>query len=171
MVGGGSVAERKVVGLLKAGGRVTVISPMLTGALEAQANSGYIHHIKRRYRAGDTEGAAIVIAATSDGEVNARVASDASNALLNVVDDPSKCSFIVPSVIRRGGFTVAISTGGESPSSAKAMRIKIEEALGADAGLMPRPPHKKTPRPAPATRNPFRTPPRNPDEASNPDKK
>ena len=134
VIGGGAVAERKALGLINANADVTIISPTLTPALDAAKTDGRITHVKRRFRASDIDGAAIVVAATDDAKVNRSVARAAGDGvLLNIVDDPSLCTFIVPSVIRAGAFTIAISTGGASPSAAKAMRLKIEGALGTGA--------------------------------------
>ena len=131
MVGGGTVAERKVRSLLECGGSVVVISPRLTKGLCALKERGLIEHIKRGYREGDLKGAFLVIGATNSTPLNRRVAKEAESlgVLLNVVDTPELCNFIVPSVVRRGGLTIAISTSGISPYSARWIRQKIESLL------------------------------------------
>jgi precorrin-2 dehydrogenase / sirohydrochlorin ferrochelatase len=132
VVGGGTVATRKVESLLAAGARVTVVSPALTPALAALADTHEIVHHPRPYRASDLGGAALVFAATNDEEVHASIAADAAAAgvLLNVVDRPPLCSFIVPAVVRRGAVTIGISTGGASPALARRMRQDLEARIG-----------------------------------------
>lgn len=136
VVGGGDVAARKVVGLLAAGARVRVVAPELDRSLEAMVSVERVEVVRREYRAGDLEGAFVVVAAASDPEVNRAVAAEAveRNLLINVVDLPELCSFIVPSVIRRDELTVAISTGGMSPAMAKQVRQKLEEVLVPEYG-------------------------------------
>jgi precorrin-2 dehydrogenase/sirohydrochlorin ferrochelatase len=129
VIGGGKVAERKVLSLLKSGARVTVISPSLTRKLADEKARNSIRHLDRGYRKNDLEGAFIVIAATDAPETNLTAGRDAP-ALVNVVDVPAECNFIAPSVVKRGPLTIAISTGGISPAMSKAMRKEIEELYG-----------------------------------------
>ncbi len=129
VVGGGKVAERKVLTLIKAGAVVTVISPLITRRLRKEKETGHMNHLHRPYRKGDLKDSFMVIAATDSPEVNTRVAGDAPG-LLNVVDVPSECNFIAPSVVRRGPLVFAISTGGTSPAFAKAVRKEIEKLYG-----------------------------------------
>lgn len=129
VVGGGKVAERKVLSLLKSGAEVTVISPELTKRLKKESLSGRIKHIPRRYKKGDLKNAFLVIAATDSNEINEKVSEDAPH-LINVVDVPSLCNFIVPSVVKRGPLTIAISTSGVSPSMAKTIRKELEKLYG-----------------------------------------
>jgi len=129
VVGGGRIAERKVLTLIKAGADVTVISPRLTERLRKQKESGRISHISRSYRAGDLKGSFLVIAATDLPDVNSKVAAEAPG-LLNVVDVPLECNFIAPSIVERGPLVFAISTGGTSPAFAKAVRKELEKAYG-----------------------------------------
>lgn len=162
VVGGGEVALRKVETLLAAGARVKVVAPELHRGLEELVAQGEVGLRRREYESGDLEGAYLVIAATSDPEVNREVSAEASrrNLLLNVVDAPDLCGFIVPSVIRRDEMTVAISTGGMSPALAKRMRQKLEEVLVPEYGpflqllgtLRPRVRHEL---PVPAQREAF----------------
>src|SRR3990172_5956556 len=118
VVGGGRVAERKCSTLIRTGARITVISPIITKRLAGYREKGLIRHIPRGYKSCDIKTAFIVIATTDSGEVNEKVAREvlAAGKLLNVVDVPSRCNFIVPSVLRRGLLTIAISTGGASRS-------------------------------------------------------
>jgi precorrin-2 dehydrogenase / sirohydrochlorin ferrochelatase len=132
VVGGGRVAQRKCLTLVKAGAAVTIISPTLTPLLEKYKRDGLIIHKKRRYQRGDIKTAFLVIAATDSEKTNKKIALDATaiQKLLNVVDNPSLCNFIVPSVVKRSLLTIAISTGGASPSMAKAIRKELEKLYG-----------------------------------------
>lgn len=124
VVGGGPVALQKARALRRAGGRVTAVSPdFCPGFKRLEAG-----HLRRRFRPGDLRGARIVIAATDDPRVNAEVhrLCVRRGILVNVVDVPELCTFIVPSVVRRGPVTLAISTEGQSPSLAKALRKDLE---------------------------------------------
>jgi len=131
VLGGGRVADRKVHALLEVGAVVTVVSPALTPALARLVAIGRVAHVARAYVEGDLLGAALAIAATGDGGVNATVAREgrARGVWVNAVDDPKHCDAIVPSVVRRGAVTVAISTGGASPALARAVRERLEQAL------------------------------------------
>ena len=128
VVGGGSVAERKVDGLLQAGARPTLVSPMLSEGLQTHARAGRIRWIDRSYRRGDVAGHALVVVATDDGAVNAEVAAEsrAHGVWVNAADDPPHCDFTLPSVLRRGKLTIAVSTGGTSPALARAIREELE---------------------------------------------
>lgn len=136
IIGGGDVAFRKVESLLAAGARVRVIAPQLHRGLELLEGRGEVEAIRREYRHGDLESAMVVVAASSETEVNREVWREASerNQLINVVDVPELCNFIVPSVIKRDELTLAISTGGLSPALAKRMRQKLEEVLVPEYG-------------------------------------
>ena len=132
VVGGGKVAERKCLTLLRTGAEVTVVSPALTKRLSAYQEKGLIEHKPREYRKSDLRSAVLVIAATDSEAVNRRVSRDAmaQHTPVNVVDQPSLCTFIVPSVVRRGPLSIAISTGGASPAMAKAIRKELEGLYG-----------------------------------------
>ena len=134
VVGGGIVAERKIESLLEAGARITLVSPEATQALLEHSKSGRIVWHPRRFDFSDLDGASIVISATDDADVQKEVASAAAsrNIPVNTVDKPELCTFIVPSVVRRGGVTVAISTGGRSPSIAAQLRARIDRVLTDD---------------------------------------
>lgn len=129
VVGGGPVAARKVESLVKAGARVTVVAPEVCS--EITGLEGVTIH-QREYRAGDLEGAFLAIAASGDPDVNRAVSeqADARNIMCNVVDTPSLCSFIVPSVVERGPIKIAISTGGLSPALSRRLRHVLGNALG-----------------------------------------
>ncbi len=132
VVGGGLIAQRKVTMLLACGAKVTVISPQATRRLMAYARKGNIRVVARQFRPGDVRGAWLVCTATNDQAVNERVFDSAtrSNTFTNVVDQPSLCSFIAPAILRRGPLTVAVSTGGASPSLAKRVRREVDQMLG-----------------------------------------
>lgn len=140
VIGGGPVAEGKVSGLLQAEARVTVVSPRLTPELRKAADEGHIVHIARRYQAGDLAGAFLAISATDDRAVNEQVWQEAtgrnitsaarSAGLVNVVDDPPHCTFIAPSIVRRGDLTIAISTSGKAPALAVRLRQQLERTIG-----------------------------------------
>lgn len=134
VIGGGTVAERKVESLLRARGQVAVISPTCTAQLRSWAKTGAITLYERPYRPGDLQGFSLVFAATNDEALHARIAVEAKEAgvLLNVVDRPALCSFIVPAVVSRGDLTLAISTGGASPALAKKIRQTLEENFGSE---------------------------------------
>ena len=127
VVGGGDVAEGKVKPLLESNAKVTVISPQVTPDLQWLAQEGGIIWEAHPYREGDLKGAFVAIAATNDPAVNQRIAAEAEerNVLVNVVDNPYGGRFIAPSTIRRGVVTLAISTGGASPSLARRLKEEL----------------------------------------------
>jgi precorrin-2 dehydrogenase/sirohydrochlorin ferrochelatase len=132
VVGGGRVAERKIRSLRKAGATVKVVSPRLTGGLKRLKAAKRIDHRCRTYRRGDLKTAYLAVAATDDRRTNEKVFREASALRIpvNTVDDPVHCSFIVPAVISRGDILIAISTGGQSPGLAKALRVRLEREIG-----------------------------------------
>ncbi|MFH7321121.1 bifunctional precorrin-2 dehydrogenase/sirohydrochlorin ferrochelatase [Desulfurivibrio sp. D14AmB] len=132
VVGGGAVARRKVEGLLACEAAVTVISPRLDGELERLRQAGALRWLAREYREGDLAGAFLVIAATDDEGVQARVHAEAErdNLLLNVADVPKWCNLILPAVVRRGDLSLAVSTGGASPALAARLRRELEDSYG-----------------------------------------
>lgn len=134
MVGGGLIAQRRVEGLLAAGAHVIVISPQLSRALAALAAEGRIEHEPRGYRDGDLAAADLAFVATDAGEVNAAVAREARerSVWVNAADDPARCTFILPALVRRGELTVAVATGGSSPALARAIREELEAYLTED---------------------------------------
>ena len=134
MIGGGVIAERRVDALATAGAQVIVISPRLTPALAALAAEGRIEHEARGYREGDLAGADLAFVATDAGEVNAAVAREARERQIwvNAADDPARCTFILPALVRRGDLTVAVATGGSSPALARAIREELEAYLTDD---------------------------------------
>lgn len=138
VVGGGEVAERKIHSLLQAGGQVTVISPTLTPQLQSWEEENRIVVRLRSYQTGDLHGFTLVFAATDDEALQQRIAAEAKEVgvLLNVVDRPALCSFIVPAMVSRGDLTVAISTSGASPALARHIRETLERQFGKEYALM-----------------------------------
>jgi precorrin-2 dehydrogenase/sirohydrochlorin ferrochelatase len=132
VVGGGQIATRKVGTLVAAGARVVVVSPRTTRGLSDLGVRREIEIRRRPYETGDLDGMFLAYAATSDDELHERIWQDAqgSSVMLNVVDRPQWCNFIVPSVAERGDLTVAVSTSGRSPALARRIRLDIEELLG-----------------------------------------
>jgi siroheme synthase-like protein len=134
VVGGGDVGLEKVEGLLACDAAVTLVAPDANEELERLAGEGSIAWQRREYRRSDLDGAFLVIAATDDSEVNIAVHDDAEGRamLVNVVDVPPLCNFILPAVVRSGPLAIAISTAGASPALAKRMKREIAEQFGED---------------------------------------
>lgn len=134
LVGGGEVALRKAEALLACGARLSIVASAPLGALRQLALQGGATLVQRDYRDGDLEGAFLAVAATDSPQVNLRVAEEARRrrVLVNVVDAPQLCDFIVPSVIRRGDLTIAVSTGGLSPALSRWVRNELEKRLPAE---------------------------------------
>ena len=132
VVGGGEIGLEKVEGLLACDGRVVLIAPDAHPELERLAAEGSIEWIQRKYEAGDLEATFIAIAATNDTDVNIRVYDDAEKRamLVNVVDVPPLCNFILPAIVRTGPLAIAISTAGASPALAKRMKAQIASEYG-----------------------------------------
>ncbi len=136
VIGGGTVAERKVLSLLEAGARVVVVSPSATHRLRELAGKGGIEHHQRAFQEQDIAGAALVIAATDSPEVNASSAAlcRAHNIPVNVVSPPEESTFIVPSSVARGELLIAVSTSGASPALSRKIRRELEERYGQEYG-------------------------------------
>jgi precorrin-2 dehydrogenase/sirohydrochlorin ferrochelatase len=136
LIGGGGVAERKVLTLLACGAQVTVISPTLTKKLLYLAQAGAIRHRKRRWRPADLIEPFLIIATTNDRKVNAEIArrAHADSRLVNIADDPARCNVIMPSVITRGDLIIAVSTSGKCPALARRIRRELERSFGAEYG-------------------------------------
>jgi siroheme synthase-like protein len=132
VVGGGEVGLEKVEGLLASDADVHLIAPDAHPELAQLALEGSIRWQQREYRADDLDGALIAIAATGDSDVNIRVFEDAEERamLVNVVDVPPLCNFILPAIVRNGPLAIAISTAGASPALAKRMKREIAELFG-----------------------------------------
>lgn len=130
VVGGGNVAARKVISLLECGARVRLVCPQITAPLlDGLVKEKKIEYLRKNYDSSDLENVFLVISATDSEDVNRRVAGDCMKAgkLVNVVDDPQRCSFIVPAVVRRESLTIAVSTEGKSPLLASKIRERLEK--------------------------------------------
>jgi siroheme synthase-like protein len=138
VIGGGDVGLEKVEGLLACDARVTLICPEAHPELVQLALEGSITWEQRGYEQGDLEGALIAIAATDDTELNIRVFEDAEgrSMLVNVVDVPPLCNFILPAIVRTGPLAIAVSTAGASPALAKRMKREIGELFGEPYALL-----------------------------------
>ena len=133
VVGGGDVGLEKVEGLLACDADVVLVSPEAIEPLRALAAEGSIRWERREYAgAEDLEGTFIVIAATSDTDVNIRIWEEAEERamLVNVVDVPPLCNFILPAIVRTGPLAIAISTAGASPALAKRIKSEISATYG-----------------------------------------
>ncbi|HBH86157.1 MAG TPA: siroheme synthase [Syntrophaceae bacterium] len=132
VVGGGDVAERKAERLLSFGARVTVIGKTLTPLLETMKRDGRIEHINADYDGAFISDAIMVIGATNREDINAQISRDGKHKgiLVNIVDDPGRCDFILPSIMQQGDLSIAISTGGKSPALAKKLREDLETLYG-----------------------------------------
>ena len=135
VVGGGEIGLEKVDGLLACSGEVTLIAPFAVPALERYAAEGSIRWERREYAGKtDLDGVFMVIAATDDTDVNIRIFDEAEDRamLVNVVDVPPLCNFILPAIVRSGPLAIAISTAGASPALAKRMKSEIAGLYGED---------------------------------------
>jgi precorrin-2 dehydrogenase/sirohydrochlorin ferrochelatase len=132
VIGGGDVGLEKVEGLLACDAEITLVAPEAHPELVRLAVEGSIRWEQREYQAADVEGCLIAIAATSDTDVNIRVFDDAErrSMLVNVVDVPPLCNFILPAIVRTGPLAIAISTAGASPALAKRMKREVSELFG-----------------------------------------
>jgi len=140
VVGGGSVALRKVDLLLKAGARVTVIAPKLHEELRALASRGQLDYVALEFHPHHLDGTSLVIAATDSRDVNRAVSSAAQARRLpvNVVDDPELSTFIFPAIVDRSPVIVAVGSSGNSPVLARRVRQQIEALLPARLGALAR---------------------------------
>ncbi len=132
VIGGGEVAERKARRLMNCGAEVLVVSEFLSPVLQAMKAEGRISHIRAEYSRDLIDGAFLVIGATDRAEVNEAVSRDArkQGILVNIVDDPGRCNFILPSLYSRGDLLIAITTGGKSPALAKRLRKEMARHFG-----------------------------------------
>jgi len=132
VVGGGDIGLEKVEGLLACDADVVLVAPEAIDELRALADERSIGWERRNYEPADLEGTFMVIACTDDTEVNIRVFDDAEQRamLVNIVDVPPLCNFILPAIVRTGPLAIAISTAGASPALAKRMKREIAELFG-----------------------------------------
>ena len=132
VIGGGKVAERKATSLVRAKALVTVVSLELTESLQQMAEKKKIHYINACFKERHLDGAFLVIGAVNNPKINHHIfkAAAKKNKLVNTVDSPDECNFIVPSIIKQGDLMISISTGGKSPALAKKVRKQLENQFG-----------------------------------------
>jgi len=137
VVGGGKVAQRKIETLLECGAFVQVVARELTAELEELRSWRKIEFLGGEFSEAYLEGAFLVFAATDDALLNRRVSQAAQQRglLVNAVDQPADCNFIVPSVLTRGDLLIAVSTSGKSPAFARKVRVELERHFGEEYGL------------------------------------
>jgi precorrin-2 dehydrogenase/sirohydrochlorin ferrochelatase len=136
VVGAGTVAESKIESLVRCDAKVCVVAPEATESVRNAAAAGEIVWHRRRYRKSDLDGALLVIAATSSPTLHERIFRQAQRGgiLCNSVDEPSRCDFYYPAVVRRGPLQIAISTGGRSPALAQRLRRELAAQLAEEYG-------------------------------------
>jgi precorrin-2 dehydrogenase/sirohydrochlorin ferrochelatase len=134
VVGGGDIGLEKIEGLLACDGDVVLVAPEAGAEVRALAAEGSIEWVRREFEPGDVAGKFMTIAATDDTDVNIAVyeAAEERAMLVNVVDVPSLCNFILPAIVRTGPLAIAISTAGASPALAKRMKREVSELFGSD---------------------------------------
>ena len=138
VVGGGAVGTRKTRTLLRAGARVTVVSPEASADLETLAADGRIRLCRRAYTAADLAEAFLVFGTTDDHDLNCEISADARRRgiLCNIADQPDRGQFVLPSVVARGDLLIAISTSGKSPALARRIRLRLENDFGEEYALL-----------------------------------
>ncbi len=128
VIGGGTIAQHKVETVIPFGARIVIVSPQITDGLRKLAENGALEWVPREYREGDLKDARLVFSACGVPSVDDAVREEAlrERALINIVDVPAKCEFIVPSTVDRGPLRIAVSTSGCAPTEAKRIRRKLE---------------------------------------------
>ncbi len=134
VVGGGNVAYRKVVQLIRSGARVKVIAPSVVGPLVKLKKQNKIELVKRPYITSDLKGIYLVYAATNDTLVNNKIFQDtrSRHILTNVVDMPAYCDFIMPAMIKKGKVTITVSTDGLAPYATVLLKKRIDKLLNTE---------------------------------------
>jgi precorrin-2 dehydrogenase/sirohydrochlorin ferrochelatase len=134
VVGAGTVGQGKIRSLVVASAKVRVVASRATAAVVEWARAGVITWDQRNFESSDLEGVVLVIAATNSTATNETIFREAQrrNILCNAVDDPERCDFYYPAVMRRGDLQVAISTGGQSPALAQRLRRELEARFGSE---------------------------------------
>ncbi|RTZ94026.1 MAG: bifunctional precorrin-2 dehydrogenase/sirohydrochlorin ferrochelatase [Deltaproteobacteria bacterium] len=140
VVGGGTVATRKVKGLMETGARIRVVSPEFSPEIQSLVKDGKIEGARRDFSSRDLEGVTLAFAATDDPSLNDTISEMAmSNGIpVNNITRPETCTFFVPSRIRRGDLILAISTSGRSPAMARWLRETLENQIGPEFGDLTR---------------------------------
>lgn len=131
VVGGGTIAAFKIAGLLRCGARITVVAPEVNEEVRGLAEGGEIRWLRRPFQSRDVEGALLVVSAVDDRAVTDAVVSAAHerNLLVNAVDDPQRCDYYLPAVVRRGPLSLAVSTAGASPGFAGVLARELDQSL------------------------------------------
>ena len=135
VVGGGRVAARKVHDLAACGAQLTVVAPAVVPELAERAD---VTVERRPYRQGEAAGYRLVVTATGDRAVDQQVFDDAEAAgvWVNSADDPERCTFTLPAVVRRDPVVVAVATGGHSPALATWLRRRLSAELGPEVAVL-----------------------------------
>ncbi|MCR4442790.1 MAG: bifunctional precorrin-2 dehydrogenase/sirohydrochlorin ferrochelatase [Peptococcaceae bacterium] len=138
VVGGGSVAERKVRSLFEAGGGVRVVSPRVTKGIKELTKNGKVTWLRQEYEPACLEGSFLVVAATGDRLVNSRIVADCKerNILVNTADSLPESDFIASAHFRRGDLVIAVSTGGKGPALAAKIRGELESLYGPEYAVL-----------------------------------
>ena len=136
VVGAGTVGEPKIAGLLESGAKVRVVASRATEAVVEWAQAGAITWEARAFAPADLDGQFLVVAATNSPETNELIFREAQlrGVLCNAVDEPERCDFYYPAIVRRGQLQIAISTNGQSPALAQRLRGDLEEQFGPEYG-------------------------------------
>lgn len=137
VVGGGVIAEGKILALLEAEARVRLVAPAITPAIAAWVRQRKVDWLPKEFAAGDLDGAFLVIAATSAAGINESVfhEAEARGILCNAADDVANCHFYYGAVVQRGDLQIAVSTNGKSPSLAQRIRKDLEQQYGEEYAL------------------------------------
>lgn len=138
VIGGGNVAHRKILSLMRAKAEVKLVSPAATDELKKLARNGSIAWIKRGYARGDLKGAALAFVATDSSDARSEAVNEAieRGIPVNVADEPEQCTFTLPSIAERGDLMIAVSTGAKCPSLARQVRLEIEDLIDDAYGEM-----------------------------------
>lgn len=134
VIGGGRVAYRKTLSLLECGGRVKVLSKSISDEFKNLINKGKIEYIEDNYNLKYIDNVYIVYAATDNRSMNKTIYEDCNrnDILVNVVDEPDICNFIVPAKVQRGDLTIAVSTNGKSPMLSRRIREELEKVFNSN---------------------------------------
>ncbi|MGI8958214.1 MAG: precorrin-2 dehydrogenase/sirohydrochlorin ferrochelatase family protein [Bryobacteraceae bacterium] len=134
VVGAGTVAEPKIASLLEADATVKVVAPQATEQVRSLAHQARIQWEQRSFQRSDIEDCFLVVSATNSVQVNETVyrEAEARGVICNAVDDPDRCDFYYPAVVRRGPLQIAVSTAGYSPALAQRLRRELEDQFGPD---------------------------------------
>jgi len=138
IIGGGTVASRKIESLLPCGAQIRVVSPMVIKQIAERARAGMLDWQQKKYEQNDLSGAKLVFAATDSPIIQKQIVADADAAgiLVNVIDMPESCNFQVPASFRRGGLLLTVATGGGSPALAARIRKELETSYGPEYGIL-----------------------------------